>query len=249
MRQADDLFTQGLWEDAAAAYGSLPLEAGRWRAYGAWRSAAIYRDALQDPDRAEQAFTRCAHDWQTDEWGYACQVDLGDLLRDVARPRDAIGAYRQALEMRPAGSYSPHCLLETGRAYIMLGEPEQARVEWDELLKRYGDGPLAPTVALEVARSYDLQGKHKEALDAYRTVRTEFGQHSVAPLAAFGEGEALEQLGRLDEAAEAYEALLQSHPNPAAVQIKLEAVRARAARRTQDESKVMDHGMVLNPGQ
>ncbi len=247
MRQADELFAAGQWEQAAEAYAALPTEAGRWRAYGSWRAAAIYRDALHDLTRAEEAFTECARLHPSDEWGYACQVDLADLMRDAGKPRDAIGAYRTALELRPAGGYAPHCLLETGRAYLLLGEPEQARVEWQELLDRFGDGPLAPTVAVEVARSYDLQGEHKPALEAWRTVQQRWPEHQVTPLAAFGEGEALEQLGRLDEAVAIFEAVLPVHPNPAAVRIKLDAVRERMGRRAQDESKVMDHGMVLNP--
>lgn len=247
VRLADDLFAQGQWEEAAVAYAALPSESGRWRAYGSWRAAAIYRDALHDVTRAEEAFTECAHLHAGDEWGYACQVDLADLLRDSGKPRDAIGAYRTALQLRPNGAYASHCLLETGRSYLLLAEPEQARVEWEELLERFGDGPLAPTVALEVARSYDLQGDPKAALGAWRTVQERWPEHSVAALAAFGEGEALEQLGRLDEAAAVFERTLPVHPNPAAVQIKLEAVRERVGRRAQDESKVMDHGMVLNP--
>lgn len=247
VHRADELFADGRWEDAAAAYAVLPLEAGRWRAYGSWRAAAIYRDALHDVARAEEAFAECAHQHAGDEWGYACQVDLADLLRDAGQPRDAIGAYRAALQLRPNGGYSPHCLLETGRAYLLLSEPQQARVEWEELLDRFGDGPLAPTVALEVARSYDLQGDPKSALDAYRTVQERWPQHSVTVLASFGEGEALEQLGRLDEAVAVFERTLAIHPNPAAVRIKLDAVRERQSRRSQEESKVMDHGMVLNP--
>ena len=144
MRQADELFADGKWEEAAAAYAVLPAEAGRWRAYGSWRAAAIYRDALHDVSRAEEAFTTCAHTHASDEWGYACQVDLADLLRDSGQPRPAIGAYRTALELRPNGGYASHCLLETGRAYLLLGESEQARVEWEELLDRFGNGPLAP---------------------------------------------------------------------------------------------------------
>jgi tetratricopeptide (TPR) repeat protein len=247
VRHADELFAAGNWQEAAAAYAALPPEAGRWRAYGSWRAAAIYRDALHDVTRAEEAFVECASRHGGDEWGYACQVDLADLLRDAGQPRPAIGAYRTALQLRPNGSYASHCLLETGRGYLLLGEPEQARVEWEELLERFGDGPLAPTVALEVARSYDLQGDPKSALAAYRAVIAGWPEHSLVALAAFGEGEALEQLGRLDEAVAAFERTLLIHPNPAAVRIKLVAAQERQGRRSQEESKVMDHGMMLNP--
>jgi len=246
VRSADLLFGHGHWEEAAAAYASLPPEAGRWRAYGAWRAAVVYRDGLQDLPRAEEAFAECAKTWADDEWGYICQVDFADLLRDAGKPRDAIGAYRTAVEMRPNGAHLQQCLLSSGQAYLALGQPEQARVEWEELLQRFPMSPHAPEVALEMARSFDLQGDPKGALAAYQDVQERFGTHSVAPLAAFGEGEALEQLGRLEEAEAKFLATRAMHPNPGAVQIKLDSVRARRDRREQTESSVMDQGVKLN---
>ncbi len=246
MRAADELFAAGRWEEAADAYAALPPETGRWRAYGAWRAAVVFRDGLQDIPRAEEAFGACAKAWGDDEWGYTCQVDLGDLLRDAGRPRDAIGAYRGAIEMRPRGSHAEHCLLESGRAYLVLGQPEQARVEWDELLRDFPGSLRAPVVALEMARSFDLQGDHKGALRACRDVQERYGSHDVAALAGFGEGEALEQLGRLDEAEAKFVAIREAHPNPEAVDIKLASVRERRGRRQQDESAVMDRGVQLN---
>ena len=124
-----------------------------------------------------------------------------------------------------------HCLLESGHSYLDLGEYEQARVEWKELLEKFPRSSLAPRVALQTARSYDLEGRNKEALKAYRIVQRRYPAHSVAPLASFGVAESLEQLGRLDEAIKAYESLLDDHPNPDAVTIKLEALRARDERR------------------
>ncbi len=246
VREADQLFGNGHWEEAAAAYASLPPEVGRWRAYGAWRAAVVYRDGLQDLPRAQEAFEACAKIWADDEWGYTCQVDLADLLRDAGELRDAIGAYRTAVEMRPTGAHLQQSLLSSGRAYLMLGQPEQARVEWEELLQRFPKSAQAPVVALEMARSFDLQGDHKGALAAYQDVQDRFGTHSVAALAAFGEGEALEQLGRLEEAEAKFVEAMDVHPNPAAVQIKLDSVRERRTRREQDESAVMDHGVNLN---
>lgn len=246
VRSADQLFAADRWEEAAAAYATLPESSGSWRSYGAWRAAAIYRDALKDLPRAEEAFSDCARAWPDEEWGYTCQVDLADMLRDASRPRDAIGAYRAAIELRPRGDRAEHCLLESGRAYLVLGDAEQGRVEWDELLREFPRSALGPTVALEAARSFALQGEPKGALVAYRAVQERFPEHSVAPLAAFGEGEALEQLGQLEEAEQVFEAVRPLHPNPAVVDVKLAAVRQRQARREQQPTPVIDRGVILN---
>ena len=86
VRAADTLYAEGHWEQAAAAYQQLPESAGAWRAYGVWRAAAIFRDALKDPERAEAAFTDCARGWSEGEWGYTCQVEL-EIGRASCRER------------------------------------------------------------------------------------------------------------------------------------------------------------------
>jgi tetratricopeptide (TPR) repeat protein len=239
---ADALYAAGRWEQAAAAYQDLGDAAEPWKAYGAWRAAAIHRDALKDPERAEAAFTACAKGWPEQDWGYACQVELGDLVRDLGRPRAAIDAYRKALEIRPRGGHAERCLIESGRAYLSLGEPAQARVEWEELARSFPRSPLLPLVAVETARAFDLEGLHEDALAAYRDAQKRWPQHSSTPLAVYGEAEALEQLGRLSEARAAFERALQVHPNPDAVRLKLERLRAREERKEQEETVVPDRG-------
>ena len=242
VRAADALFAEGRWEQAAAAYQDLPESAATWRSYGAWRASAIFRDALKDPERAEATFTACSRQWAEQEWGYTCQVELGDLVRDLGRPRAAIDAYRKAIELRPRGSHAEHCLLESGRAYLSLGEPAQARVEWDELARAFPRSPLLPMIAVEAARAYDLEGLHEEALAVYRDAQKQWPNHSSMPLAIYGEAEALEQLGRLSEAREAFERALAVHPNPVAVRLKLERLRGREERKQQKATTVPDSG-------
>ena len=242
VRAADALYADGRWEQAAAAYQELPEAAGAWRSYGAWRASAIFRDALKDPERAEASFVLCARQWSEEEWGYTCQVELGDLVRDLGRPRAAIDAYRKAVELRPRGGHAERCLLESGRAYLSLGEPAQARVEWDELARSFPRSPLLPMIAVESARAYDLEGLHEEALTAYRAAQKRWPKHSSLPLAVYGEAEALEQLGRLSEAREAFERALEVHPNPVAVRLKLERLRGREERKEQKATTVPDSG-------
>jgi len=242
VHHADRLFAEGRSEEAIVAYLAIPESAGAWRAYGAWRAGVIYRDALHDDERAEAALRDCAKGFAESDWGYACLVDLGDLRRETHRARGAIDAYRRALDVRPQGTYSEHCLYHSGLAYLGLGEPEQARVEWKELTERFPESVFAPSVALETARSYDLQGDHKTALTEFAKVRAAYPHHSVAPLAAFGEAEALEQQGRFEEAARAFEQVLAVHPNPGAVMLRIERLKLREMRRDRPETYQPDSG-------
>lgn len=234
VREADRLYREQAWERAARAYATLPDSAGDWRGYGAWRAGVIHRDPLGDRKRARVQFTICAREFAAEEWGYTCLVELGDLARDSADPRAAIAAYRAALESRPRGQWSEHCLFESGRAYQELGEHAEARTEWSELLARFGRGTRAPEVQLAIARSFDLSRQPKEARRAFQNVHRTHPQHSVAPLALFGEAEALEQLGELDAALPIYLRVRQRHPNPRIVDQKIEAIRIRQERRDVD---------------
>ena len=240
VHRADRLLAEGDVEEAVVAYLAIPEAAGEWQAYGAWRAGVIFRDALHDDERAAKSLQECSKTYVDSDWGYACLVDLGDLRRETHQLRPAIDAYRRALDVRPAGSFSEHCLYHSGLSYLSLGEPEQARVEWKELMDRYPKSVFAASVALERARSLDLQGDHKGALVEFRAVRKDWPSHSVAPLAAFGEAEALEQLGRLEEAEAAFEVLLAVHPNPSAVLLRIQRIKLRALRRERPNSNQPD---------
>lgn len=237
VRYAEDLAEAERWEEAADAFQSLPEQVARWRPFGAWRSASIYRDELKDPVRAEKALAECAKRWAATDWGYVCKVELGHLRVLRENHRGAVDAFRGAVQLRPRGAYVETCLLESGRAYLALGEPAQARMEWGELLEAFPSTPLGATLALEVARSYDIEGDQRQAVDAYRALIQRFEGHSVVPVAQFGLGESLEQLGELEEALGVFRLLIQSHPNPSAVRVKGEAVERRIARRNLNQTK------------
>ncbi|MCO4768415.1 MAG: tetratricopeptide repeat protein [Deltaproteobacteria bacterium] len=245
VREADRLYREQSWEAAAVAYAALPETSGDWKGYGAWRAGVIYRDPLGDPRRATLQFTLCAREYaETSTWGYTCLVELGDLARDEGNPRGAIDSYRKSLELRPSGQWSEHCLFESGRAYQEIGEYEQSRKEWTELLSRFERSTRAAVVMLAIARSFDLQGQGKEARRAFRAVHRTYPKHSVAPLAIFGEAEVLEQMGEFETALKLYEKVQTSHPNPQVVTQKMDALRERRQRRDVDTGagEVRDSG-------
>jgi len=246
VREADRLYREQQWEEAAVAYAALPESSGDWQGYGAWRAGVIYRDPLGDARRATLQFTVCSREFVDDPtWGYTCTVELGDLARDGGNPRGAIDHYRKAIELRPAGQWSEHCLFESGRAYQEIGEHEQSRKEWTELLSRFEGSTRSPEVMLNIARSFDLQGLGKEAKRAFRAVHRTYPKHSVAPLAIFGEAQVLEQLGEFDDALALFEKVKLRHPNPQVVVQRMESIRERQTRRDVDTGagEVRDSGV------
>ena len=247
IRQAEKLAEEGRWEEAAEAFRSFPEHLASWRPFGSWRSASIYRDELRDMVRAEEALMDCSKRWSTTDWGYVCRVELGQLRMLRENYRGAIDAYRSAIELRPKGNYAETCLLESGRSYLAMGEPEQARLEWAELMSSFPGTPLGATVALEVARSHDLDGDQRKAVESYRSLVKTYPGHSVIPEARYGEGESLEQLGQLEEALELFKLLLHSHSNPGAVRVKVASIEARIVRRDGVNTSVLNGLKVEEP--
>ncbi len=243
-RAADEAYAAGRFEDAAAAYAEAPIWIGEaWRSYGAWRAAAIWRDNLHDTDRAERTFVECARRYPGSDWGYGCQVELGNLRRDHRKPRAALDAYRAALQMRPGGSYSEHCLLEGGRAYLAVGEHEQARIEWKELLLTFPGTGRAEEIAVETARSWDLEGKPREALASWLEVEQRWPRSLME--AVVGQAESHDALGNFAEAERLYQRALTLHPNPEVVAMKLESMRARQKRRDAHDLGVLNDVLKL----
>lgn len=232
LAEADDAYRRGDFERAAAAYAGLPFFAGeQFRAYGAFRAATCWRDALHDPRRAELQFQDCARSHAETSWGYACMVELGNLRRDRWDLRGAVDAYRGALQMQPQGEFTEHILLESGRLYLRLGEAAPAREEWAELLQRVPQTTRRADVATEWARSWEIEGDARAALIAWEDILRAEPDASSQERALLGRAEALAAMGDFAQAEAAFERALAASSQPDAVLLLLNALREREARR------------------
>jgi Flp pilus assembly protein TadD len=97
-------------------------------------------------------------------------VELGDTLVDAGSPDDGIDVYWKVLglpKVDPKSGVRLAAVRGLGRAYLQLGQTDQALEHWDEALQ------LAPqdTAAL-VGRgvALDTLGRHEDAQSAYRAV-------------------------------------------------------------------------------
>lgn len=133
---------------------------------------------------------------------------LGAVYEQLKRPKDAIAAYRRAVDLDPEDAHALGAL-----AQALLNDNQL-----DEALKVYRQMAAAdPEDAgnlVHISEILRRQGKYEEAL---ATVKKAVKKDPDSPEAGYNEGLLLDVLGRYDESAQIYEHMvdLTSHANGA----------------------------------
>ena len=116
---------------------------------------------------------------------------------------------------------------EVADCYFRLNHFDQARIEFDSLLKNYPDSTLIAEVQYRIAMTYALEGKQPEAAGAYRLVVELWPESSYALEASFGLATVLEEQEKLLEALKILEDLAGHYPKQDILERKTEQVRER----------------------
>jgi TolA-binding protein len=143
-------------------------------------------------------------------------------LDDQAR---AISAYQRLLD--DAGKDADRLQYEVADSYFRLNNFEQARIEFETLLRAYPASTLAPEVQYRVAVTYALDGEADNAMRAFREVTARWPQHPYAVEARFGLATVLEERERLREALVILEELQGVYPNREALAQRIAQLHAR----------------------
>jgi TolA-binding protein len=143
-------------------------------------------------------------------------------LRDYPR---AIVAFQKLLDS--GAEDGDRIQYEVADTYFRLENYEQARIEFESLLKNYPGSPLLPEVAYRIAVTWSLEGQPKEAESAFRRVVERWPESTYALEAQFGLATSLEEREELREALALLEALKKNYPNTEAVKKKIEQVQER----------------------
>jgi len=101
-----------------------------------------------------------------------------------------------------------------GEIYFALGDLEQARTEWDLLVKKDRKSRWAPLALYRVGSAYFVAGNCEKAMEIYQEVFTEYRENEMAPLAKFRTANCLEESHRQTEALRLYKELEGRYPNP-----------------------------------
>jgi TolA-binding protein len=143
-------------------------------------------------------------------------------LRDYGR---AIVAYQKLLDAgAPDGDRIQY---DVADSYFRLNNFEQARIEFESLLKNYADSPLVAEVQYRIAVAYSLEGKSEEAEEAFRGAVTVWPESPYAVEARFGLATVLEERDELRAALQILEDLKGVYPNAEALAKKTDQVKER----------------------
>ncbi len=143
-------------------------------------------------------------------------------LRDYDR---AIIAYQKLL----ADGVTDEDLVqyEIADAYFRLNNFEQARIEFESLLKSYPQSPLVPEVSYRIAVAHSLEGSLDQAEQAYRGLIAAWPDGPYTLEGRFGLASVLEEQEQLGESLQILKKLKGLYPNPEVLDEKVRRVSAR----------------------
>jgi TolA-binding protein len=141
----------------------------------------------------------------------------------------AIVAYQKVLDR--SQDENAQLLYEIADCYFRLNNFEQARIEFEGLLKGHAESEQAAEVQFRIAVTYALEGKLPEAAGAYRQVMERWPESVYALEARFGLATVLEEQEKLLDALKLLEELVGHYPNPEILERKIEQVRERIGKK------------------
>ncbi len=143
-------------------------------------------------------------------------------LRDYGR---AAALYQKLLDLglEPADRFQ----YELSDCYFRINNFEQARIEFENLLKNWPESSLKTEVEYRIGMSYALDGKPRSAEKVFRTILKEKPGDPFAIEAKFGLATVLEDQERLRESLRVLKELVGIYPAPEALQRKIEKVEER----------------------
>lgn len=226
LRRGDKLLGQGDISGAVQAYrAASPSTDESIAAPALWALATIHRDQLSEPTAAEESCEELITRFPAAVFSDDC-LELMANLREARQDWwGAIDARREQLARQPDHLRGEDIRHRIARCYFHQGDPQQAIVEWTDQLELYPDGRLAADALLGVARSHDLAGDCGLAIGVYQRVNSRFDGSPQAAMAIVGEAGCVEFQGDLDRAEALYTEALVLHPNPAAIQMRLDELR------------------------
>ncbi len=226
--KAEDLVLRGNYEEAVSRYR---------RIYERHPGFVLAPRALFRTGEVQNLFLKQFHDallsFHNLERDYPDSPFVQDALKQEAeiyknRLRDygrAAALYQKLLDLglEPADRFQ----YELSDCYFRLNNFEQARIEFENLLKNWPESGLLTEVEYRIGMSYALDGKLKEAEETFRRILRERPDDPFAVETKFGLATVLEEQERLRESLKVLEELIGIYPAPEALQRKIEMIEER----------------------
>jgi TolA-binding protein len=226
--RAEAMLERGEYEGAVETFANLhqkhPKSPLAPRAL--YQSGEILNLYLARYQEALLAYLLLEKDFPQSEQARKAQLKVAEIykhrLRDYPR---AIVAYQKLLDQGAAEG--DRLQYEVADAYFRLSNFEQARIEFETLVKQQPDSPLLPEAAYRLAVSASLEGSLVEAERAFRVVASQWPESPFAIEALFGLAAVLEEREELLAALQILQDLDGHYPSSEILAKKIAQVQDR----------------------
>lgn len=226
--KAERYFQSGEYEKAERSFRRVykKYPENEKAAEALYRSADILNLYLKKYHEAILAFLMVARDYDEQVWAQKAQFQVADIYKNRLRdyPK-AIVAYQKLLDRGVADA--DRIQYEIGDAYFRLNNYEQARIEFESLVKSYGESNLVSEVKYRIALAYSLEGQFKKAEKIFKEVIEAYPDDPFALEARFGLATVLEEQERLRESLTVLQKLKGIYPKEDALAKRIEQVEER----------------------
>lgn len=226
--RAETLLGEGHYQQAAEVFREIYREqpASRDASRALFHSAEILNLYLNNYHEALIAYLMVEKDYPDSELASRSRRQVADIYKNGLRDYNrAVVAYQKLLD--GGVSDGDRIQYEVADCYFRLNNFEQARIEFDSLVKTYPESRLLPEVEYRIAVILSLEGSLGEAEKAYRQVIAERPGSPFTLEARFGLAGVLEEEEKLVESLKVLEALEGEYPNPEALAKRIDQVRER----------------------
>jgi len=226
------LIDQGAFEKAAETFRRLredyPQQAVTPKAL--FQEGEVHNLFLHQAPEALVAYLLLLRDYPTSEQAEKAQRQVANIykyqLRDFPK---ALVAYQKLLDFIVADG--DRIQYEIADCYFRLQNFEQARIEFESLLKNYPESTLQAEAMYRIGVTLSLEGKLDAAEKAFGQVAAGWPENPLVPEARLGLAGVYEERSELQRALELLLELQGSYSKPEVLQKKIDQIRERIAQK------------------
>lgn len=191
-----------------------------------YKRAYVYKNMLNERQSAMDSYATLLDLYPKSEQVYRAREDIAAIHSSMNEDRLAIAEYAWLIEHGPRLKHSEY-RYEIAMKYVKRNDFDQARIEFEELLKSSPSKEFTSRAYFQVATTYYLEGRLDDAIKGYDVVIGNFIDDPLYVEAKFSKATALEELGRLKEALKLFKELKGEYPSPELLKIRIESTEER----------------------
>jgi TolA-binding protein len=178
---------------------------------------------LNKPQKAIDSFEKTIQGGAGSDRVVAARGYLAEIYaKKLNKPKEAIAQYEKIIQESSDREKALESRYKVGELYFDLGDYEQARTEWDLLVRKNPKSQWAPAALYRQGSIYFIKGKCKEALAFYQRLLSDYPEKETSHYyAKFDMANCFEEGQRSAEALQLYKELEGHYPNRALLSSKI----------------------------